>query len=413
MAFPEGHSGVWDPLLRTGSGCRGRGSTGRRCHGTQSSGRCAPPAGVGRAVAPAGLTAGATQPFVGPRTSDLVAGVWEVPGARATGEPSGWFRTDGHGGWVHVGRRQGGSARARPSRHDPDHGETDPSRPGQPGQPVRQGHHEPGLRAGRAGRWHRALCRRETVADHANQAHPGGGKSYPVEVPAGAVFAGRLVDSGSKVTAGMPIVSAKYAGYGLVADIDGSQAYKISGGLGSVQAQIKGGPGPFPCTVLGTIAALPAGTIPEPPAPQQPVNQPQGPPGGVKMPDTGKAGTDGSEATGMRLVCTAPVDVRLINGAAATVEVVTERAVNALVLPVEAVAGSQGKGKVDVVKPDRTRETRDVVLGLTDGRMIEIKSGLTGDETIAVPGPSRAPPKPEQNGEPGGPGGPGMTGAPK
>ncbi len=240
-----------------------------------------------------------------------------------------------------------------------------------------------------------------------------GGKSYPVEVPAGAVFAGRLVDSGSKVTAGMPIVSAKYAGYGLVADIDGSQAYKISGGLGSVQAQIKGGPGPFPCTVLGTIAALPAGTIPEPPAPQQPVNQPQGPPGGVKMPDTGKAGTDGSEATGMRLVCTAPVDVRLINGAAATVEVVTERAVNALVLPVEAVAGSQGKGKVDVVKPDRTRETRDVVLGLTDGPMIEIKSGLTGDETIAVPGPSLAPPKPEQNGEPGGPGGPGMTGAPK
>jgi len=45
--------------------------------------------------------------------------------------------------------------------------------------------------------------------------------------------------------------------------------------------------------------------------------------------------------------------------------------------------------------------------------MIEIKSGLTGDETIAVPGPSLAPPKPEQNGEPGGPGGPGMTGAPK
>ena len=70
---------------------------------------------------------------------------------------------------------------------------------------------------------------------------------------------------------------------------------------------------------------------------------------------------------------------------------VTARATNALVLPVEAVAGAQGKGKVDVVKPDGTRETRDVVLGLTDGKVVEIKSGLTGNETIAVPGPNLPP----------------------
>jgi hypothetical protein len=28
------------------------------------------------------------------------------------------------------------------------------------------------------------------------------------------------------------------------------------------------------------------------------------------------------------------------------------------------------------------------VLGITDGQVIEIKEGLTGDETIAVPGPN-------------------------
>jgi len=71
------------------------------------------------------------------------------------------------------------------------------------------------------------------------------------------------------------------------------------------------------------------------------------------------------------------------------------------VLPVEAVAGGQGTGKVDVLKPDGSRETRDVVLGLTDGKVIEIKSGLTGDETVAVPGPNLPPAK----GNPGGPGG--------
>jgi hypothetical protein len=227
------------------------------------------------------------------------------------------------------------------------------------------------------------------------------GKPSHLDVPAGATFAGRLVEDRSTVTAGMPVVSAQLAGYGIVADIDAAQAYKLGDALTSVQAQIKNGPGPFACTVLGTIAALPGGTIPDPPAPQ---------PGGSKAPapgktaqppvDSGPTGENGgkqagSEPTGMRLVCTAPAGVKLINGAAATVEVVTEKAANALVLPVEAVAGSQGKGKVDVIKPDKTRETRDVVLGLTDGKVIEIKSGLTGDETVAVPGPNLPPAKPD------------------
>ena len=231
------------------------------------------------------------------------------------------------------------------------------------------------------------------------------GKAQYVEVPAGAVFTGRLVDDRSTVMAGMPIVSAKYVGYGIVADLDGAQAYKISDSLTTVQAQIKSGPGPFPCTVLGIIAALPAGTIPEPP----PAAQPSQPPGAQAAPQAGPTpadgtgGSQGSEPTGLRLVCTPPADVKLINGVTATLEVVTERAVNVLVLPVEAVAGGQGKGKVDIVRPDRTRESRDVVLGLSDGRMVEIKSGLTGDEEIAVPGPNLPPAKPEQNGPPGGP----------
>ncbi|GAA3449797.1 efflux RND transporter periplasmic adaptor subunit [Dactylosporangium matsuzakiense] len=210
------------------------------------------------------------------------------------------------------------------------------------------------------------------------------GKATPVEVPAGAVFAGRLVDDRSKVTAGMPIVSARQTGYGIVADIDGTQAYQVSDQLQSVQAQIKSGPGPFPCTVLGTLAALPSGTIPEPKAPA--VNPSSSAPP-VAQPTQGQP-QQPSEATGMRLVCVGPADAKLINGAAATVEIITAKVTGALVLPVEAVAGSQGKGKVEVIKDDQTREIRDVVLGLTDGKVIEIKSGLTEAETVAIPGPS-------------------------
>ncbi|HUQ61810.1 efflux RND transporter periplasmic adaptor subunit [Lentzea sp.] len=226
-----------------------------------------------------------------------------------------------------------------------------------------------------------------------------------VEAPAGSTFGGRLVDDKATVTAGMPIASAKHVGYALVADIDGTQAYKISGALTDVTAQIKNGPGPFPCTVLGTIAALPQGTVPEKPvqtpdaktagtgapqAPQTPKNegQPQQP----------------SSSTGLRIVCTAPGDVQMINGAAASIEVTTGKAAQALVVPVEAVAGQQGRGKVDVLQPDGSRRTVDVTLGLTDGKVIEVKSGLTGDEELAVPGPNL--PEPQQGGDQSKPTGP-------
>jgi hypothetical protein len=222
-------------------------------------------------------------------------------------------------------------------------------------------------------------------------------KATKIEVPAGATFSGRLVDDGSTVLAGMPVVSAKFAGYGIVADIDGSQAYKIVDNLKTVRAQITNGPGPFPCKVMGTIAALPAGTVPDDPAPANPA--PADPKGVVVPPTFGApqdsgTGNSQSDATGMRLVCVPPKSVKLINGASATIEVVTAQATNVLVLPVEAVAGSQGKGQVEIVKPDGSRETREVVLGLTDGKVIEIRSGLTGDETVAVPGPNLAPAAP-------------------
>ena len=221
------------------------------------------------------------------------------------------------------------------------------------------------------------------------------GKATRVDVPAGATFSGRLVDDKSTVTGGMPVASAKFAGYGIVADLDGAQAYRIANAPGTVQAQIKDGPGPFPCTVLGTIAALPAGT-PAPPSPT--TEQPKTPSSRAPNPfPTTGAPQPQSDPTGLRLVCTPPAGVKMINGVTATLQVVTATAQNVLTLPVEAVAGSQGTGKVDVVV-DGHRQTKDVTLGLTDGKVIEIKTGLTGDETIAVPGPNL--PAPQQAGGP-------------
>ncbi|AOS64307.1 efflux RND transporter periplasmic adaptor subunit [Actinoalloteichus hymeniacidonis] len=226
----------------------------------------------------------------------------------------------------------------------------------------------------------------------------------PVDIPPNSAFAGRLVEESGNVATGTPIVSARLGGYAIVAPIDGDQAYEISDALASVEAQIKNGPGPFPCTVLGTIAALPAGTIPEPEEESQPEGD--GSEEGItdqvdgEELDGGAGAGDGlpqplglqaSEATPLQVVCTVPDDVRLINGAAATLELVSEQVTDALVVPVEAVAGAQGRGRVDVLNADGERQTVDVELGLSDGEVIEVLSGLEGDETLAVPGPNIPP----------------------
>lgn len=220
-----------------------------------------------------------------------------------------------------------------------------------------------------------------------------------VEIPKDSFLAGRLMADRAEVTKGMPVVSARQSGYGIVAEIDSAQAYRISGAARSIRAQIKNGPGPFACTPLGTVAALPAGTIPAATPSVTPSTEASAAP-----PPEAQQDEPGSEPTGLQLVCTAPDDVKLINGAAVTLDVITAKASHVLVLPVEAVAGVQGKGKVDVVGPDRTRKTVDVVLGLTDGKVVEVRKGLRGDETIAIPGPdlpTAAPQAPDASGQPG------------
>ncbi len=215
-----------------------------------------------------------------------------------------------------------------------------------------------------------------------------------VDIPVGATFAGRLVPDYSTVTAGMPIVSARWQGYGIVAEIQPADAYRVVDNLTTVVAQIANGPGPFDCAVLGTIAAMPSGTVPEPkPFVPDPADPPEVQ--AQKQAQHEQAAADAapyrpvaSEATGMRVVCLPPADVRLINGADATIEVVTASSLNALVLPVAAVAGRHGTRQGTVVLADGTTEIRDVELGLTDGEFIEITSGLEEGETVAVPGPN-------------------------
>lgn len=76
---------------------------------------------------------------------------------------------------------------------------------------------------------------------------------------------------------------------------------------------------------------------------------------------------------------------RLRPGMFATVEILTARSVNVIAVPVDAVI-DRGNEAVVIVIVDATAQSRPVRTGISDGTVIEITSGLTEGEVIAVAG---------------------------
>lgn len=72
------------------------------------------------------------------------------------------------------------------------------------------------------------------------------------------------------------------------------------------------------------------------------------------------------------------VDSRLLPGNRAAVRIDTGKVENALSLPVSAVS----RGQVKLVGPDGNATWHDVITGLSDGKMVEIKQGLSEGDTV-------------------------------
>ncbi|PPF75423.1 hypothetical protein C5B96_16755, partial [Subtercola sp. Z020] len=114
--------------------------------------------------------------------------------------------------------------------------------------------------------------------------------------------------------------------------------------------------------------------------------------GGGSAGPGGSVGGDGSggggSGGGNTLTCHIPGDVRVFSGLAADVTIAAGKAENVLTIPTTAVEGTALNGNVWFVLPDGTTEQRPVILGLTDGSMVEVVSGLTAGDSVLqfVPG---------------------------
>lgn len=91
--------------------------------------------------------------------------------------------------------------------------------------------------------------------------------------------------------------------------------------------------------------------------------------------------------TPVELRCRVPAAVRAFSGVRVDLAVTTAKVTDALVLPVTAVEGTADTGRVTVVLPSGDEVDREVVLGVTDGVLVEVVEGL--DESDAVLDPPR------------------------
>lgn len=104
--------------------------------------------------------------------------------------------------------------------------------------------------------------------------------------------------------------------------------------------------------------------------------------------DAGSAGGAGSSSAGATVSCAVPAGTRVFPGLAAEITIPAGEAPDVLTLPTTAVEGLADTGNVWLASESGEPEERAVGLGISDGKVVQITSGLAeGDMVLEfVPG---------------------------
>lgn len=189
-----------------------------------------------------------------------------------------------------------------------------------------------------------------------------------VVATAGGKVGGISLAKGDEVTKGGTMASVQPQSFRAVGSITPLDRYRLLTAPKTAVVTIPGGPKPFVCQGLeigDTAAPAPSG------------GEEGGPEGG----------SDGGDSAS-RISCMVPATVKVFDGLTMAMEIDAGAAKQVLVVPVTAVRGLLGSGSVWVVGPDGAPAERPVELGVTDGKVVEVKSGLTAGDLVLryVPG---------------------------
>lgn len=179
---------------------------------------------------------------------------------------------------------------------------------------------------------------------------------------------------GDPVSKGASVVSVQPHTFKAVGDITPLDRYRLLAKPNHGQVTIKGGPKPFRCSRLTVGDAASAAT------------SPSNGDGGMGAPFGGEDG--GSTEAASSVSCTVPPRVTVFDGLTMTMKISAGNATHVLVVPVTSVRGLLGNGTVWVLGADGTPAPREVRLGVTDGKVVEVVSGLTKEDSVLryVPG---------------------------
>lgn len=192
-----------------------------------------------------------------------------------------------------------------------------------------------------------------------------------VAAPIAGTLSSLDVIAGQSVTIGGVAGQVAPPTFSVSGSLQPAQQYRLLNQPTEASVAITGGPAPFTCTGLRIstpLAGAGAGTGEAPAA------------------DTG--GTP--SASGTTVSCPVPAEVTVFPGLAAEMTIAGGRAENVVVVPTTAVRGAAQSGTVWIASPDGTTEERAVVLGLTDGRQVQVTEGLAEGEEIREFAPGAA-----------------------
>lgn len=170
------------------------------------------------------------------------------------------------------------------------------------------------------------------------------GQSVVSSAP-GTITEMRVADA-TMVVSRIPIAVVAYRGFGVLVDVPVSEQYRLYEGALTATVNVTGGPSGIDCQLVRS----------------------------AQTPDAKE---------GVGVLCLLPLDAAVASGLETKVGLNTGSRADVLTLPLQAVSGRAGPGRVSRIDPDGSRETVTVGLGLTDGVYIEIVSGLEAGDTVA------------------------------
>lgn len=187
-----------------------------------------------------------------------------------------------------------------------------------------------------------------------------------------------------EVSKGDDVVSVRPDSYTVKAALEPALLYRLLDPPDKANVDVDKGPEPFDCTGLKVDdgGGASSGKESDPPAAEAPDPEAEAP-----APDDG-SGDAGGGSGSAEARCTVPKDVKVFDGLALTLTIDAGSAEDVLAVPVTAVRGQTDEGSVWLIdETGEPTETR-VQLGLNDGSMVEVKSGVEEGQEVAefVPG---------------------------